>query len=388
MKNSKISKTGMEDVRPPYLLLCNHNAFLDFMIMTAAIFPRRASYVVAIDGFIGREWLLRNVGGIGIRKFTNSVQLVKNMVHARDNGQIIVLFPEARYSLCGTNAILPDSIGKFIKLLDVPVATLIMHGHHVSNPFWGKKRHMRALRADMQLLFTRDRTRELPAEELSELVRQAFVYDDFKWQRDNGIAIKSRDRAAGLHKVLYQCPDCGTEYRMSSARDEIWCRSCGRKWRMTQLGELVAESGQTRFAHVPDWFEWERENVRGEVACGDYHLEVEARVDSLPNARGFVDIGKAVLRHDMDGFTLTGEYGGVPYSESWKPLTLYSCHIEYDYKRRGRDCVDLNTANDTLYIYPEGQDVSVTKIALATEELHKLALSLRFSRSRAALAGV
>ncbi|MDR2606669.1 MAG: hypothetical protein LBC38_05245, partial [Oscillospiraceae bacterium] len=54
----------------------------------------------------------------------------------------------------------------------------------------------------------------------------------------------------------------------------------------------------------------------------------------------------------------------------WKPSETYGCHIEYNYKKRG-DCIDLNTRSDTLYIYPQGRDFSVTKIALATEELYK-----------------
>jgi 1-acyl-sn-glycerol-3-phosphate acyltransferase len=374
VRHSKVSKHGMDGIKPPYLLLCNHNAFLDFMVMTTAIFPHRANYVVAIDGFVGMEWLLRSVGGIGIRKFTNSIQLVKNMVHIKEKGQIIVLFPEARYSLCGTNAVLPDSIGKFIHLLNIPVVTLIMHGHHLVNPFWGpKRRGVGTLRADMSLLFTAEETQTLSVNDMNARVRETFVYDDFKWQRDNNISIKSGHRAQGLHKVLYQCPHCGAEYRMTSALDELWCEECGKHWKMTEFGELVAADGETEFSHIPDWYEWERENVRREIEAGTYSLNVTASVDSLPNAKGFVTLGQAELTHNMDGFTLTGFYKGVRYEETWKPLALYSCHIEYDYKTRGGDCIDLNTLADTLYIYPQGRDFSVTKIALATEELYNAA---------------
>ena len=52
LQRSKISKEGMNGIKGSYLMLCNHNAFLDFMVATAAIFPRSANYVVAIDGFI------------------------------------------------------------------------------------------------------------------------------------------------------------------------------------------------------------------------------------------------------------------------------------------------------------------------------------------------
>ncbi len=46
-------------LEPPYILLCNHNAFMDFKVATQGIYPYKANYVVAIDGFIGREWFLR-----------------------------------------------------------------------------------------------------------------------------------------------------------------------------------------------------------------------------------------------------------------------------------------------------------------------------------------
>ena len=45
--------------------------------------------------------------------------------------------------------------------------------------------------------------------------------------------------------------------------------------------------------------------------------------------------------------------------------------VEYDYLGRYGDCVDLNTLEDTWYIYPKGKTFAVTKLALATEELWK-----------------
>ena len=76
---AKISKVRTEGLKAPYVLLCNHNAFLDFKVATKAIFPQRANYVVAIDGFIRREELLRQVGCICKRKFTNDITLVRQL---------------------------------------------------------------------------------------------------------------------------------------------------------------------------------------------------------------------------------------------------------------------------------------------------------------------
>jgi len=367
-----IKRVGMEGVKPPYLLLCNHNSFLDFKVMTAAIFPHRANYVVAIDGFIKREWLMRLVGCICTRKFTNDIMLVKNMLHVIQQGDIVVLYPEARYSLCGTNAVLPASLGKLIKKMNVPVVTLIMHGHHVNSPFWNtKNRAVKPIEAELKLLYTPEQIRELTVNEINEGLDQAFEYDDFRWQKEKGIHIKYPHRAKGLHKVLYQCPHCLTEYEMDSKGDSLWCNHCGKKWTMSTLGELKAEEGETEFSHIPDWYEWQRDNVRMEIEAGTYHFQSRVIVHSLPNSKGFIDLGSATMIHDMRGFLLKGSHNSTPYELTWKPQSLYSCHIEYDYCKLG-DCVDLNTNNDTLYIYPQTKKFSVTKISLATEELYKM----------------
>jgi 1-acyl-sn-glycerol-3-phosphate acyltransferase len=369
----KITKIGTQGLKPPYLLLCNHNSFIDFKVTTVAIFPHRANYLVAIDGFIGREWLLRNVGCICKRKFTNDIVMVRHMKKVAQNGDVIVLYPEARYSLCGTNAVLPESLGKVAKLLKIPVVTLIMHGHHVNSPFWNlKNRKVKHMEAVLTHLITKEEIETLDYKEINERINTAFQYDDFAWQKDRSIRISYPDRAKGLHKLLYQCPSCKTEYHMMSDGNRLWCNCCKKEWEMSEYGELSAVNGDTEFTHIPDWYEWEREQVREEINRGVYRFESEVAVKSLPNAKGFIDLGKGRLTHDMNGFLLEGEYEGSPYSVSISAKSLYSCHIEYNYLGKYGDCVDLNTLTDTYYIYPKCEHFSVTKIALATEELYKM----------------
>ena len=371
MHKAKINKDEMPaDIEPPYFLLCNHNAFLDFKVMTKAIFPKRANYVVAIDGFIGRGWLLRAVGCICNRKFVRSISLVKNMLHARNMGEIVVLFPEARYTLCGTTAVLPKSLGKMARKMNIPVVTLIMHGHHINSPVWNVgNRGVKPIESELKLLYTQEETQTLSIDELNDGIVKAFQYDDFAWQKEKGIRVKKKDRAEGLHKVLYQCPACMVEYKMSSSGATLRCDSCGKAWDMSELGELSAQTGETEFSHIPDWYEWERTNVQKEIEDGTYSFSARVRVESLPNDKRFIVFKeRAVLTHDMNGFRLVGSYEGEPYDIEWPAALMHSCHIELDYKGRG-DCIDLNTNDDTLYLFPEEGDFSVTKISLATEEL-------------------
>ena len=371
---TKITKTRTEGLKPPYLMLCNHNSFLDFKVLTKAIFPSRANYVVAIDGFIGREKLLRNVGCICKRKFTNDIVLVKQLKQVLKNGDIAVVYPEARYSLCGTTAVLPESLGKLCKVMKVPVVTFICHGNHVTSPFWNlHDRGIKPTEAEMTLLFTPEELAGMSVEEINKKLVEAFQYDDYRWQKERGLRTKYKKRAEGLQKVLYQCPACKTEFRMETEGTKLRCKACGKTWVLSELNELTAEDGRTEFSHIPDWYEWERSNVRAEVEAGTYTSgELDVHVDSLPNAKGYVRLGNGKMVHDEKGFRVWGtDDQGMAFSMEIPAATQYSVHIEYEYLGKYGDCVDLNTLQDTWYVYPHGNDFAVTKMALATEELYQ-----------------
>lgn len=372
---SKIKKTNIKGLKPPYLLLANHNAFFDFKVATAAIFPHRASYIVAIDGFIGREGIMRKIGLICKRKFTSDILMIRHIVTAIRNKSIVVIYPEARYSLCGTTAVLPESLGKLCKLLKVPVVTLISHGHHINHPFWNTRheRKVKPTEAEIKLLYSVEELQKASVNEINNKLVETFQYDDFKWQKENNIAIKCKDRAEGLHRVLYQCPVCGKEFEMTSSGITLKCNHCGATWQMSEYGELKRVDGEDKFTHIPDWYEWQRENIKKEVASGTYSSgKLNVVVDSLPNSKGYVRLGNGTLVHDMNGFHVEGiDFDHDPFVMDIEPILSYSVHIEYQYLFKHGDCVDLNTLDKTWYVYPdESQKFSVTKMAIATEELY------------------
>ena len=371
-----IKRINMEGVDAPFLLLGNHNAYMDVEILNVVMNKYRVNYVIAIDGFIGREGILRYIGGICKRKFTNDPYLIKQLQTVIKRGDIPMIYPEARYSLCGTTAIIPDTLGRLVKFYNVPVVVLLCHGHHINSPFWNSSvdRKVQGIEAELTCIVTKEEVKTLSADEINRRIHDALQYDDFAWQKEQGIEVTYPKRAEGLHKVLYQCPHCGTEYEMTSFGTTLKCNHCQKEWEMTTLGELKAKDGETEFSHIPDWYEWERDNVRKEVENGTYRFESEVHIDALPNAKKFIHMGKGLLIHDMEGFTLKGNDKGEPFEVKIPSLKSYGVHIEYEYLFKYGDCVDLNTLNDTFYVYPECEKFSVTKISLATEEIYKYLL--------------
>ncbi len=366
-----IRKRGMENLKGPYILLCNHNSFLDFKVAVRAVFPRRANFIVAIDGFINREGLMRRVGCFGKRKFVGDPRILRQIKHSLSENRVICeIYPEARYSLVGTSSPLPDSLGKMIKILEYPVVTLISHGHHLRQPVWNLQKRKVRTSSDMTFLLDREKIRQSSIEEINVLLKEAFVYDDYRYQRENKIAITYHDRVRNLHKPLYQCPHCGREFAMESGGDRIWCAGCGIVYGMDVLGRLSALNGETRFSHIPDWFEWQREQVRREIREGRYGVTLEVEVDSLPNSTGFYRLGRGTVTHDGEGFHLTGEFKGEALDLRIPPSLNFGLHIEYEYFGKG-DCFSFSTQGDTYYLFPVDRRFSVTKLHFAVEELYE-----------------
>lgn len=370
----KINKVGMEKINnEAYLLLCNHNSFYDFKVATRAVFPRQATYIVAVDGFINREGIMREVGCFGKRKFINDLGLIKQVKRSVTTlNHICMIYPEARYSQVGTSAVLPESLGKLIKLLKVPVVSLICHGNHLAQPNWNLRTRKVKTTADMTLLYTAEDIKNASVSEINQKIKEAFVYDDYAWQKENNIKIKEKFRAEGLEHVLYKCPACLKEGTMETVGKLLSCNACLKMYAMGEDGSLSALHGETEFSHIPAWYEWQRSKVREEIINGTYYFEHEVEIDSLPNSKGFYRIGSGVFIHDKHGFTVRGKsQNGETFVFRKEVEENYSVHVEYNYFGKG-DAISFSFPQDTYYMLSTKKSYLVTKVALATEELYKL----------------
>ena len=114
-KKHKVEKVNMEGLKPPYIFLSNHMSFIDFELAALGTFPARVNNVVNIDGYYKRAWLLELIGAICTRKFTTDLYLVKSIRKVLERGDVLGLYPEARYSPAGITSYIPDSVGALVK---------------------------------------------------------------------------------------------------------------------------------------------------------------------------------------------------------------------------------------------------------------------------------
>ena len=340
-KEHKVECIGMEELKPPYMLLSNHMHFIDFELTAMATYPHPVSNVVSIDGYVIKFFLLEWIGAIATRKYTTDIHLVKSIRRVLQRGDILAMYPEARYSPCGTTSFIPESVGKLIKMNKVPVVTVVHHGNHLYAPFWNfRSKRKVPLHTTLTQLLTPEQIETMTVEEINKVLWEALQYDDYRYQKEQKIRITEPDRAEGLHQVLYQCPHCLAESKMDSRGAELFCTACGKRWVWEESGDLCALEGETEFSHIPDWFAWERQQVRKQIEEGTYSFEDEVEVYGFPRCWRFIPLGRAKVRHDFDnGFTIDGHYRGQDYHIHRPAKGMNSLHVEYDFHRfRKENC--------------------------------------------------
>ena len=374
-RGAVLTKTNMEGVEDkPYLMLVTHSSMVDFNLMLKATHPYKVNNVMTLEGFnTYTEPLMRSLGVLGTRKFITDIHLIKNMKYCVDRlKNPFVLFPEARYSLDGCTSYLPQSLGKMVRLLGVPVVVLMIHGNFVTCPQWNKINKKTYVEAEMKQIITAEETKSLAVDEINQRIADNFQYNDFAWQKEKQLKIDHPERAKGLHALLYKCPNCKEEHQTDSEGTKLWCNCCKKTWEMDEYGELHALEGETEFPHIPDWSDWERECVRKEIEDGTYYFEDDVRVETLPGSRKFYKQGMGKLIQTPEETRVECSCYGEPYVLTRSAMSLESMHIEYDYLGRG-DCVDISIPDDSFWCYLTKRD-AITKISFATEEMHKLAM--------------
>ncbi len=362
----------VKKLKGPFLVLGSHASFMDFTQISAGLKARPNGWVVSVDEFRRGDWMMYGIGGIPKRKFTHGMTTVKHTLkYLKDYQLPVVIFPEARFSLAGVNERLDDALGKFCKYTKVPVVLFKSYGNYINSPQWGKRPY-KGIRQEgrLSMLLTVEEINNLTADEIQEKIEKAFERDEYKWQFENNVRVKCKKRAQGLHRILYKCPACNVEFRTKSEGAKLWCEACGATWEMDTLGRLHGKNTDAGFSHIPDWYRWEREEVRKEVQAGTYRFEDDVRVEDYYSTKtGFIPVGSARVVHDENGFTFKGTVDGKPFELNKPVSSMYSCHIEYDFLKRG-DAFDIATDLTTYFMYPQTANNVLTKLHFATEELY------------------
>ena len=383
----KHKKIGMERLgkRESALFLMNHSSFIDLKIASTILFPRRFNIVCTTDGFVGKRWLMRRLGCIPTNKFVSDLALVRDMIYATKKlKSSVLMFPEAGYSFDGTATRLPDSLGKCVKLLGVPVVMIRTYGAFARDPLYNnlQLRHV-PVSAEMEYLLSPDDIQAMSAEQINAIIAKQFTFDNFRWQQENRVKIDAPFRADHLNRLLYKCPHCKAEGKTEGDGTTLTCHACGKIWELNEYGYLVPREGEGYFSHVPDWFAWERREVREELLKNEYLLDVDVDIYLLTDTKYLYRVGEGHLTHSRAGFHLTGCNGKLEYGQD--PILSYTLNADFNWYEIG-DVISFGNNRVLYYCFPKNAGDFAAKARLATEELYDIVKAERKELHKKAIA--
>ena len=354
----------------PCLYLMNHSSFIDLEIASKIIYPKPYSIVCTSDGFVGKDWLLRQIGCIPTEKFVSDLMLIKDLLYTvKKLNNSVLMYPEASYTFDGTATGLPSGLGKFVKKLGIPVLFIKTEGAFLRDPLYNmlQKRDV-DVSAHLHYLLSPEQLSQMSGDEIDQVLAQAFSFDNFRDQAEKGIMVDAPFRADGLERILYKCPCCGVEGSTEGKGTELICHNCGTKWYMDEYGKMQCQNNDGKFEHIPDWYKWERECVKQDIIDGKYKLETDVSVGLMVNHDAIYMVEDGHLVHDINGFQLTSDKGSYSYHQT--PQSSYSCYSDYYWYELG-DIICIGDKKCLYYCFPQKEGV-VAKTRLATEEIYKI----------------
>ena len=304
VKIKTVNKIGRPE--NPSITLCNHGSFIDFIYAGTLLRKYKPHFISARLYFYHRYlgWLLRQVGAFPKSMFAPDMENARNCFTVLRKQGILAMMPEARLSTAGRFEDIQENTYSFLKTAGVSIYSVKINGAYLADPKWGKGfRRGSVVEAELDLLYTADQVKALSMEEMKRGIKERMGYDEFEWlsQRPD-IRYKSRHMAEGLENILAICPICHEKHTLTTKNDQIFCSRCGH---LTSLDNRYAFTGDFQFANLAEWYAWQKEILKNEIAeNADYALtsKVELR---LPGD------GKSLTRHGGFGVCILNREGLV-----------------------------------------------------------------------------
>lgn len=290
------------------LVISNHLSAYDFIHFASAMYGTPLNFVVAENMMYSTPVFAKLIGSyhaITKKQYVADFQCIKNVKKYLDSGISVFMCPEGKVSADGVTGEIMPSIARLVQWLGYPVGVINMKGASLARPKWAH--NLRMVRkgnvyADCDMLFTKEETKSLSKEEIYERVCNALAHNEHKWQAENNVEFKGKHYAEGLERLLYYCPNCKSEFTMSTHDNHLVCDKCGNDVIYTNDGRLLAGENSVSFHRIDVWYNMQKKYVDQELQNPDFRLsdEVNLFVEN-EHSNGYRFVAKGVLTLTQNG---------------------------------------------------------------------------------------
>lgn len=361
--------------RTPLVMISNHASRLDYIYTGLACLPMRFNFVAGYNEFFRSHlaFIFRLLQIIPKKNFVADMYSMKSIRSIIKSGGKVCLYPEGMSSISGANQPVCAGTGKFLKKLGVPVLMTRISGGYLTSTKYCLEERPGKVHVIVDCLFTAGQLEKMSDQEIQDSINTAIRNDDYQWNSKVGAEFSCGGKVAeNLHTLLYKCPVCGAEFHMEGKGNSISCSVCGNGAILDDRYVMTSIRKGCRIPSTPrDWLDWQRHEVRKEIADPSFCLVEKVRLGNIPSDHFLKDqktseiVGEGVLTLNRDGLAYKGTRNGEAFEFFIDSRSLPTYGM----------CTDISRfytfyKGEFMEFYPEHS--TVEKWFLATEEIHRM----------------
>ncbi len=300
------------------ILICNHEAAIDFLPVFAAVKER--CHMVASNSIVMSIPVVASaaerVGVICKNQFQTLIGDMRKMKLAVDNGGLLVIFPAGMMTESGTSTPIPRATAKALKWLDADVYVGKVGGTYLTSPKWSKVRRKGKITLDIYKLASREEFAALSIEQAETLVDEHLAFDAYRANVVSKVVYKNGGNVEGLEQVLFRCPNCGEDFTVRAEGNRLTCTACGFALESDEYGLLRDPAGgEPLFRYPSDWYAKIEEEIHALVAADPgYEFSTPADIYKInPKKHRYEKAGRGTVTMNFEQFTIDGELFGEEF---------------------------------------------------------------------------
>ncbi len=354
----RIDRTGLAGLKGPALVLAPHISGKDHVLVGVTLSKYRPTFVLSAHfmAYPQLRWALRRIHVITKKMFCSDAHTIMDILRAKNEGNVIVLFPEGRLPACGHSMPLTAGTAELVKKLGIDVYTVTGNGAYLTFPKWAKKPRRGKIRVSTAKIFDSAELPELDVAQIEQRLGAAMAHDDEAAMA--GVTYRCKDMTAGLDGILRRCPVCGAQGSLQTRGGRIRC-ACGLDAVLDRTYRLHGAP----FGSINEWFDWQQAQIDPYRTAMDSEVTVGAI-----NGRGNLvrRAGEGRAHMDAEKFSFTGQVFGreVSFSVATEKLGGLPVTVAKHF--------DIYSGNILYHLYPKPDPRAAIDWVCYLDRLHEL----------------
>ena len=196
------------------------------------------------------EWA---VAPIPIKKSTQDLSAIKNIMQVVKEGGTICIFPEGNRTYSGCTEYIKPAITKLIKMTGLPVILMNLQGGYGKEPRWSTKSRKGKVTCTVKRIIEADEYKQMsPADFYNAVTQDLYINDT-----NSESSFKSKNRAEYAERLLYVCPGFDVSSFCSNG-NIISFKKCGLSAEFTEKLKIKpCDSNQQilPYTTIKEWYD-------------------------------------------------------------------------------------------------------------------------------------